>query len=180
MKKILVYSAFTLAAGLALTANGESAAVGEVSVRQSDRAEVGPSAVATFGQLKSLVGEWRGRWEPGSLSTRVTYSLTGNGSVLIKTYRIGDETTMATLYHLDGDELMLTHYCSAGNQPRMKATRLDADGRIVFDFLDITNHDSGGHSERLVLSLIDEDHVSLAFQNSSTGNTSGVELERVR
>ena len=46
---------------------------------------------------------------------------------------------MATLYHLDGDQLMLTHYCSAGNQPRMRAATVSTEGVIEFHLLD-TGH----------------------------------------
>ncbi len=136
-------------------------------------------APATFARLKGLVGEWKGSWEPGSEPTTVTYSLTGNGSVLREDYRIG-ETTMSTVYHMDGDELMLTHYCSIGNQPRMRAQSVSADGEIIFDFFDITNHDTGGYSKRLALRLVDDDRVSVAYTGSRTGRTSGVELDRVR
>ena len=45
-----------------------------------------------------------------------------------------------TVFHLDGDRLILTHYCMAGNQPRMQATSYDAKkGEIRFQFLDATN-----------------------------------------
>lgn len=142
-------------------------------------------AQATFEQLKSLAGEWRGIWNPGETPTTVTYSLTGKGSVLIEEYQLGEnpkaeDTTMATLYHLDGNNLMLTHYCSAGNQPRMRATSSAADGTIVFDFFDITNNVTGGYSEKLTVRLIDEDRISLSYTGSRTGGTSKVELERVR
>jgi hypothetical protein len=54
----------------------------------------------------------------------------------------------------------MTHYCGAGNQPRMKATA-SADGKtITFDFLDATNLASAdaGHMHRMVLNLIDPNH----------------------
>ena len=135
---------------------------------------------AVFEQLTALVGEWKGVWNPGATPTTVTYSLTGNGSALIEDYQVG-ETTMATVYHLDGQDLMLTHYCSIANQPRMKASSVSSDGRrIEFDFLDITNLTTTGYSERLLVSLIDENRASLTYIGSRTGKPSGVELERVR
>ncbi len=136
---------------------------------------------ALFERMKSLVGTWRGKWNPDDIETTVTYSLTGNGSVLVEDYQVG-ETTMSTLYHLDGETLMLTHYCSMGNQPRMKATSLSADGReLVFDQFDVTNLTEGrGYSERLAVTFLDDDHLSLVFRGSRTGRNSGVELERVR
>ena len=144
----------------------------------------GPDGPALFEKLKSLVGEWRGSWSPGGSETLVTYSLTGNGSVLVEDYVLGapkGSRSMSTLYHLDGDQLMLTHYCSIGNQPRMRATALSADGReVVFDHFDITNLGKTGYSERLTLTLTDEDHIALSYRGSRTGGSSGVELERVK
>ena len=33
----------------------------------------------------------------------------------------GSEHEMVTVYHADGPDLVLTHYCMEGNQPRMRA-----------------------------------------------------------
>jgi hypothetical protein len=39
-----------------------------------------------------------------------------------------------------GGALVLTHFCGAGNQPRMRATRIDDGGRqVAFEMYDITN-----------------------------------------
>ena len=135
---------------------------------------------ALFERLKGLVGEWQGQWEPGSVPTTVSYALTGNGSVVVEDYVVG-ETTMATLYHLDGDDLMLTHYCSAGNQPRMRVSSVSGDRRrIEFDAIDVTNLTSGGYSRKLVVSMLEADRIALTYTGSRTGKSSGVELERVR
>ena len=135
---------------------------------------------ALFERLKTLVGEWRGHWEPGDTETTVTYCLTGKGTVLVEDYRVG-KTTMLTLYHLDGEELMLTHYCSAGNQPRMTLSSLSDDAReLVFTAFDVTNAGERGYSKRLTLRLIDEEHIAVSYLGSRTEASSGVSLERVR
>jgi len=67
---------------------------------------------------------------------------------------------MITMFHMDGDRLLMTHYCAAGNQPRMAAT-VSPDGKtITFDFIDATNllPSQGGHMQRVVFTLIDADH----------------------
>ncbi len=139
-----------------------------------------PAGPELFERLKSLVGEWQGQWEPGGTETNVTYSLTGNGSVLVEDYRIG-KTTMLTLYHLDGDELMLTHYCSAGNQPRMTLSSVSSDAsELVFDAFDVTNAGERGHSRRLTLRLEDDERIAVSYLGSRTGASSGVSLERIR
>ena len=61
---------------------------------------------------------------------------------------------MISVYHLDGNRLLLTHYCMAGNQPRMQAGAFDPKtNRIDFQFLDATNLPSpdAGHMHRVVV-----------------------------
>ncbi len=64
------------------------------------------------------------------------------GTVVMETMNPGTEHEMINMYHLDNDDLVLTHYCAGGNQPTM---RLDRDAstaeRLVFDFTGGTNLD---------------------------------------
>jgi len=47
---------------------------------------------------------------------------------------------MTSAYHLDKEDLRMTHYCAAGNQPRLKAGSIDLSKNLFrFDFVDITN-----------------------------------------
>jgi hypothetical protein len=46
---------------------------------------------------------------------------------------------MITVYHLDGDRLVLTHYCAAGNQPKLALTRKSTADTLDFDFVSATN-----------------------------------------
>ena len=73
--------------------------------------------------------------------------------------------SMISIIHLDGDRLLMTHYCAAGNQPRMKATT-SADGKtITFNFLDATNvlPSQPGVMQRVVITLVDADHHTEAW-----------------
>ena len=68
---------------------------------------------------------------------------------------------MITTYYLDGHTLMLTHYCSLGNQPRMQARTIDlATGAIAFDFTGASNLASpqDKHMHSADLKLVDGDH----------------------
>ena len=68
---------------------------------------------------------------------------------------------MLTVFHMDGDHLLLTHYCEAGNQPRMIATAIEDGGRTVrFAFLDATNMASRatGHMHAVVITFVDDHH----------------------
>ncbi|HEV8383840.1 MAG TPA: hypothetical protein VGQ11_03135 [Candidatus Acidoferrales bacterium] len=118
-------------------------------------------AQASFDRLKSLAGEWEGT--SGGLTSTVSYRVISNGSVLEETMKNGTEDTMITIYHLDGDRLMVTHYCGAGNQPRMVAAPDPSKLNVfAFKFLDATNLSSTqeGHMRDLVLTLVDKDHLT--------------------
>jgi len=72
------------------------------------------------------------------------------------------EESMVTMYHVDNNRLMLTHYCAAQNQPRMQAQVSDDGKTLTFDFIDATNLASAdvGHMRKLVLTIQDKDHVT--------------------
>ena len=120
-----------------------------------------------FEGLKTLVGTWEGRGPEGG--TKVSYHLTGMGSALVETFYVefyaeATESTMSTVYHMDGDELMLTHYCGAGNQPRMKAVAYDPVRDFVrFEFLDITNLSGPYYSSEVEVERLDETHLEIRF-----------------
>lgn len=72
--------------------------------------------------LKRLVGEWVQVGEDGKPTDVVMARsrLTAGGSAILEELFPGSDHEMVTLYHLDGDEVVLTHYCVMGNAPRMK------------------------------------------------------------
>ena len=45
---------------------------------------------------------------------------TSGGKAVMETMFAGTSGEMVTMYFLEGDDLALVHYCSAGNQPKMK------------------------------------------------------------
>jgi hypothetical protein len=115
------------------------------------------NAQKTFDNLKTLDGMWEGK-DPQGQEVKVSYRSTSGGSALMS--EIMGKEDMITMFHLDGDRVLMTHYCGAGNQPRMKATASPDGKTITFDFLDATNLASAdaGHMHRMVLSLIDPNH----------------------
>jgi hypothetical protein len=48
---------------------------------------------------------------------------------------------MVTMYHKDGDRLVLTHYCAAGTQPRMQLVGWSPapEPTLTFELTDATN-----------------------------------------
>lgn len=95
-------------------------------------------AQKSFEKLKTLAGSWEGAMEgkPMQVSLRVTSM--GN-ALMHEMTGAGMPDDPITMFHLDGDRLLLTHYCDAGNQPRMVAT-ISPDGKtITFTFIEATN-----------------------------------------
>ena len=123
----------------------------------------GIDAKAAFAQLKQLEGIWESRGAQGSIS-RSEFELTASGTVLLERYSnsaMPGNGRMATAYHLDGTDLVLTHYCMANNQPVLRAERFDAAAKeIQFEFLRAGNLPSpnSGHMRRAKYKLVDGDH----------------------
>jgi hypothetical protein len=96
------------------------------------------TAAAGFEKLKALVGEWQGTGPHGKVN--LSYQLISGGSALMEILDPISEPSMATIYHLDGDKLVMTHYCSIGNQPRMLAQVPAGEIKnLSFTFVDATN-----------------------------------------
>jgi YD repeat-containing protein len=102
------------------------------------RCEGKASGADVFRQLSSLVGTWTGSSRNGSAHS-VTYRYTAAGSVLVETWTLGSGRESMTLYALDDDRLLATHYCPQGNQPRLEYAGADKGGRWQFQFRDGTN-----------------------------------------
>jgi hypothetical protein len=114
-------------------------------------------AEAGFNKLKSLEGNWSGKTSEGQ-PVQITYRSTSGGSALLGEIQAKED--MISMFHMDGDRLLMTHYCGAGNQPRMAATASPDGKTITFTFVDATNLISSqpGHMERMVVTMIDANH----------------------
>jgi hypothetical protein len=141
-------------------------------------------AAAAFTRLKSLVGEWEADTPMGK--AHLTYELIAGGTALVERETMGDMPAMMTVYHLDGDRLLLTHYCVTGNQPRLQARRFDpATGEVAFEFLDATNLASprAGHMHNVKIRLSDNNHFTSEWEfydNGERKNTEAAQYTRLR
>ena len=144
---------------------------------------------AALQKLRSLAGDWEGTLEwtgarTGTGPVSASYYETGGGSAVVENLIMGGVPTMTSVYHLDGADLRMTHYCGAQNQPRLKASRIDlAEGELDFKFVDITNLKSpdAGHVVGVELRLLAADHFILTFEFLGAGKTSRerIDLKRV-
>lgn len=133
------------------------------STAKTTQAPASPAAMM-FAQFKKLDGQWHGKSTKGWKSV-VTYETIAGGSCVMEREDIDavQGQIMATMFHMDGPDLLLTHYCAAKNQPRMKATEFSADGKtVLFTFKDGTNLPSRdvGHMDKAEFTFADDDHLS--------------------
>jgi hypothetical protein len=82
-----------------------------------------------------------------------------------------------TMYHPDGDHLMMTHYCSAHNQPRMRSQKVPMEIKnIIFDLVEVTNLSApdAGHMKKLALTFVDQDHFTQEWTWREKGKENAV------
>ena len=114
-------------------------------------------AQKAFATLKTLPGTWEGDTRMGPV--QVTFKTTAGGSAVMS--EILGKEDMITMFNLDGPgRLLMTHYCAAGNEPRMEAS-VSPDGKVItFTYVDATNlaTPDAGHMQKMILTLVDEHH----------------------
>ena len=123
-------------------------------------------AQKSFDELKTLAGSWEGRVttlppqaEIEGKLMQVSLRLTSMGNAMVHEMSgAGRPDHPVTMFYLDSDRLLLTHYCDAGNRPRM-AGKMSPDGKTVdFEFLDVAGGTQYGHMHHAVFTLIDANH----------------------
>lgn len=115
-----------------------------------------------FDKIKSLAGNWEGKGTAGN-PVQINYRVVSGGTAVVESILEKPEAEMITVYYLDGDRLMLTHYCMANNQPRMRADAPASNpATIKFSFVDATNLSSpdDGHMDAHSIEWKDADHVN--------------------
>ena len=111
----------------------------------------------SFALLKGLEGNWVGKDQQGQ-PVEVTFRMTAGDSALMSEIHGHGPENMITMFHMDGDRLLMTHYCGAGNQPRMKVVASDAKS-VSFEFFDGTNIGPGdGHMQHVTITEPDANH----------------------
>ncbi len=110
-------------------------------------------------KIKSLSGDWIHTKGEQKGQVALSVRVIAGGSAVVQREFPGSPMEMITVYHLDGDDVMLNHYCMLGNQPRMKVTMGEQKDTLVFNFVEATNLTSknDAHMHHGKLTLVDND-----------------------
>jgi hypothetical protein len=133
------------------------------------------AATGAFEKLMALQGRWVAQGSQGT--TYISYSPAASNTALVETMT-GDPQntlvalypTMMSVYHLDNDRLVMTHYCGQGNQPRMRAGKLEG-GVLRFSLVDVTNlsRPEASHMVAVTFTFTDHDRFRQDWMNRADG-----------
>lgn len=133
-----------------------------------------PATNDAFEKLKSLVGTWVKIGDDGKPTDEVqsVIKLTAGGSAIQETIFPGTPMEMVSIYTPEGKDVVLTHYCVLGNQPRMKATAGPDVKQLKFEFVGGGNLDPAKdkHMHGATLTFDDADHITIdgvAWENGA-------------
>lgn len=134
-----------------------------------------------FKMFTELVGDWYvvdADGDPDPDALMLSYELTASGTVVVERVFPGKSYEMLTMYYMDGGNLMLTHYCSEGNQPTMIEVPTDSQRVVVFEFHSGTNMDASvsGHMHSAKFEFLDVDRIRSSWSYWKDGAETGVEV----
>jgi hypothetical protein len=128
-------------------------------------------AQKSFATMKTLAGSWEGpvKVDAPEMATdqpvHISMRITSRGNAVVHEMQEAGTPLDAskydhpvTMFYLDQDRLLLTHYCDAGSRPRMVA-KASPDGKTLeFDFLDVAGDLQYGHMQHAVFTILDDNH----------------------
>ena len=124
-----------------------------------------PPTNAGLEKMKKLVGTWLAADKDGKPTDQVVsiIKVTAGGSAVHETLFPGQPQEMVSIYTVNGPDLIMTHYCVLGNQPRMKADPNSSANQIVFQFIGGGNLDPNKdkHMHEATLTFVDDDHIEV-------------------
>ncbi|SDK58202.1 hypothetical protein [Microbulbifer yueqingensis] len=137
----------------------------------------------SFEKLEALLGDWKKEGADGD-KFYISFQSTANGSVITENWIYKGASHSLTVYHRDGKNLLATHYCPQGNQPRLRLQNSDKDkgSDLSFVFQDATNPASqeASHQHSLAFEFVDEDTVIRSESYSKGGVITPSSLKLIR
>ncbi len=117
-----------------------------------------------FERVKELVGTWQGNKQAldGQEVITLEYSLTANGTAVVERVFPDTPKEMVSIYTQDGHEMVMTHYCLLGNQPRMRTSGPMNKNSITLFYIDGTGMRSSRdiHMHDLTVTFVDDRHMT--------------------
>jgi hypothetical protein len=160
-----------------------------VSVLGDDKHDHSTSAATNAGleKMKTLIGTWVAADSDGKPTDQVVsvIKLTAGGSAIHETLFPGQPQEMISVYTADGNDLVMTHYCMLGNQPRLKASPDAKANEIKFEFAGGSNLDpkKDKHMHASTLKIVDADHFEIhgiAWENGAPATEMCGEMKLIR
>jgi hypothetical protein len=142
-----------------------------------------------FEKLKQLAGEWIAADDASPPASEkkdektaeapapiCIYRTVSAGTAVQETLFPGTPHEMVTMYHLDGANIVLTHYCALGNQPKMRAEASTDPAKLVFKFAGGTNvnPEKDAHMHDLTLTFVAPDRLRAEWTHYADGKSTGV------
>lgn len=116
--------------------------------------------------LAKLQGCWRGATREGARA-EVSFEMGSDGTALLETQWVDGYPATYTMYYMDGSGISAHHFCSMGNQIRMKGES-DPGGRsLSFRYVDSTNMPRANqpHMTGVVVKFGDSDHITMDWSS---------------
>ena len=130
---------------------------------------------AMLGRIKALAGTWEMTDDKGQKQIASIFVVSSDGNVVREIMFPGSQHEMTNMYHMDGDTLIVTHYCAVGNQPRMRAPATDASAdRIAFVFDSVTNKTAADQTcmGNMTLIFVDADTIQQDWRSTKADGAS--------
>src|SRR5262249_17459246 len=138
-----------------------------------NKSAAGDKDAPTLETVKKLAGDWVEVDKDGKPTDRVVSSIrvTSGGSAVREILFPGTDHEMVTMYHQEGPDLLLTHYCVLGNQPRMRAERGTGPKKLVFKCVGGGNlkPEKDAHMGQGTITLLDEDRLRSEWVKCENG-----------
>ena len=122
-------------------------------------------AQKAFEKLKTLAGSWEGTVMGIPINFTIRAASSGTAILHEGNTEKGVPNHEITMFYVEGDRLLATHYCDAGNRSRLEG-KMSPDGKTIeFSFLDVAGSTRGGFLKGMVFTMIDANHhvVELTF-----------------